>query len=225
MHRHRVKYLAETVQQQQRVIAYVDGFNLYFGLREAKLRSSRWLDIPGVCKSLLRLHQELQFVRYFTARVSHDKGASERQSLYIDALQSRGGVKIDFGQFLRRPVRCPECGVTRFKPEEKKTDVNIAVRMLEDAFEDRFDVAMLISGDSDLVPPVEYIKHRFKNKRVIVAEPPKRQSLQLSECAHASFRIWSSKIRANRLPNPVITTDGVKLWAPEGWLPKGVSDS
>lgn len=31
------------------------------------------------------------------------------------------------------------------------TDVNIAVEMMRDAFQDRFDAALLISADSDLV--------------------------------------------------------------------------
>ena len=31
---------------QQRVITYTDGYNLYHGLREAGLGSSRWLDLP-----------------------------------------------------------------------------------------------------------------------------------------------------------------------------------
>ncbi len=78
-----------------------------------------------------------------------------RQSAFIDALLARGDIEIDFGHFLSKPVTCRSCGSTWQKNEEKKTDVNIAVRLLEVAYDDRFDVAVVISGDSDLVPPIE----------------------------------------------------------------------
>ena len=53
----------------ERVIAYIDGFNLYHGLCDAQLESSRWLDLRGVCESLLKPHQKLVLVRYFTSMV------------------------------------------------------------------------------------------------------------------------------------------------------------
>ena len=203
----------------ERVIAYIDGFNLYYGLRDARLRSSRWLDLRGVCASLLKPHQRLQLVRYFTARVRDDPGASKRQAVFIDALLARGGIEIDFGQFLSSSKTCRACGAVRKKREEKRTDVNIAVRLLDDAYDDRFDTAMVISGDSDLVPPIKSVRRRFPSKRVIVAAPPERWSGQLRQAANAAFRISPLTIRSNRLPDPVLTPDGVELRAPHGWLP------
>ncbi|MFL1587059.1 NYN domain-containing protein, partial [Stutzerimonas stutzeri] len=79
---------------------------------------------------------------------------TSRQNRYIDALTARGGVSIDYGHFLSRPARCRSCGAKWQRNEEKKTDVNIAVRLLEDAFDDLFDVAIIVSGDSDLAPPI-----------------------------------------------------------------------
>ena len=203
----------------ERVIAYIDGFNLYYGLRDARLRSSRWLDLRGVCASLLKPHQRLQLVRYFTARVRDDPAASKRQAVFIDALLARGGIEIDFGHFLSSSKTCRACGDVRKKNEEKKTDVNIAVRLLDDAYDDRFDTAMVISGDSDLVPPIESVRRRFPSKRLIVAAPPERWSGQFGQAANAAFRISRLTIRSNRLPDPVLTPDGVELRAPRGWLP------
>ena len=203
----------------ERVIAYIDGFNLYYGLRDAHLRSSRWLDLRGVCASLLKPRQRLQLVRYFTTRVRDDAAASERQAIFIDALLARGGIEIDFGHFLSNSKTCRSCGVVWKKNEEKRTDVNIAVRLLDDAYDDRFDTAMVISGDSDLVPPIESVRRRFPSKRLIVAAPPARWSGQLSQAANAAFRISPLTIRSNRLPDPVLTPGGVELHAPRGWLP------
>ena len=153
----------------ERLVACIDGFNLYHGLRDARLRSSRWLDLRGMCTSLLKPSQQLELVRYFTARVRRNPAAARRQSMYMDALLACGGIEIDFGHFLSSPTRCRSCGAVRHRQEEKRTDVNIAVRLLEDAYDDRFDTAMVVSGDSDLVPPIESVRHRFPDKRVLVA--------------------------------------------------------
>lgn len=204
----------------ERLIAYIDGFNIYYGLRDARLRTSRWLDLRGVCTSLLKPWQRLELVRYFTTRVRGDPAAARRQSAYIDALLARGGLEIDFGHFLSSNTQCRRCGAVTRKREEKKTDVNIAVRLLEDAYDDRFDVAMVISGDSDLVPPVESVRSRFPDKRVLVAAPPERWSTQLSQAANAALQISPLTIRSNRLPDPVVTPSGTQLRAPNGWLPR-----
>jgi len=203
----------------ERVIAYIDGYNLYFGLREARLQSSRWLDLHAVCTTLLKPRQQLSLVRYFTTSVRNNPDAAKRQAVFIDALRARGDIEIDFGVFLAKSVTCRECHAQWRKNEEKRTDVKIAIRLLTDAYDDRFDMAMLISGDSDLVPAVESVRQRFPRKRVIVAAPPKRWSTDLAQSANASFQIARAVIRSNRLPDPVLTPEGVTLRAPKGWLP------
>ena len=204
---------------QQRVITYIDGYNLYHGLREAGLGSSRWLDLPKLGRSLLKPGQQLALTRYFTTRVKGDPAKARRQAPYVDALRTRGGIKIDFGHFLSKRVTCRNCGHSWTKSEEKKTDVNIAVRMLEDVYDDRFDTAIVISGDSDLASPVETIRRRFSHKRVLVAFPPKRYSHELCRVADATFRIFDRNIRASHLPATVITHGKATLTAPQGWLP------
>lgn len=203
----------------ERVIAYIDGYNLYFGLLDARLQTSRWLDLRAVCTALLKPRQRLDLVRYFTTSVRNDPTAAKRQAMFIDALRARGGIEVDFGLFRSKPVTCRNCNTQWTKHEEKRTDVNIAVRLLNDAHDDRFDMAMVISGDSDLVPIVESIRDRFPCKRVIVASPPKRWSTDLAQSANAAFQVSRAAIRSNRLPDPVVTPEGVRLRAPRGWLP------
>ena len=204
---------------QQRVITYIDGYNLYHGLLEAGLRSSRWLDLPKLGTSLLKPGQQLALTRYFTTRVKGDPAKARRQASYIDALTTRRGIEIDFGHFLSKRITCHSCGHSWTKSEEKKTDVNIAVRMLEDAYDDHFDTAIIISGDSDLAPPVETIRRRYPHKRVLVAFPPKRYSHELRRVADVTFRIFNRNIRTSHLPATVTTNGGTTLTAPQGWLP------
>jgi uncharacterized LabA/DUF88 family protein len=52
------------------------------------------------------------------------------------------------------------------------TDVNIAVHLLEDAYDNVFDTALLVSADSDLAAPVEAVRRRFGTKRIVVVAPP-----------------------------------------------------
>lgn len=206
---------------KDRVVAYIDGYNLYYGLRQADLRTSRWLDLRALCGSILQPDQHLVQVRYFTTRVRNDPDSSARQSLYIDALTARSGITIDFGHFLSKEVVCRNCGNVHVKNEEKKTDVNIAVRMLDDAYDDRFDVATLISGDSDLAPPIQSVRSRFPTKRVVVAFPPRRNSAELRRTANSWFQVSEASVRSSRLPNPVVGPGGIQIRAPRGWLPSG----
>lgn len=70
--------MREIVQKKERVIAYVDGFNLYFGIRKAGFDNCRWLNIKKLVSSLLKPHQILVDVRYFTSRVSNNPDKQKR---------------------------------------------------------------------------------------------------------------------------------------------------
>jgi len=97
------------------------------------------------------------------------------------------------------------------------TDVNIAVRLLTDAMDDAFDTAMIVSADSDLVPPVEAVRKRFPSKRIIIARPPKRQSVRLESAANASFTIGRKKLHDSQLPDTITKPDGFVLSRPASW--------
>jgi hypothetical protein len=74
-----------------RVITYIDGFNLYFGLRSKGWRRHYWLDLHQLSLALLKPGQQLEAVHYFTARIranGHNVDDMRRQSLYIEALQT-----------------------------------------------------------------------------------------------------------------------------------------
>ena len=147
-----------------RVVAYVDGFNLYFGLKSKGWRRYYWLDVPALVENLLRSDQQLVETKYFTSRVSAsaiDRDKPKRQNTYLEALLTRPKLSTFFGHYLQQPVTCHRCGATWQKYAEKMTDVNIATELLTDAFQDRFDVAMLVSGDSDLTAPIRTVRRSF----------------------------------------------------------------
>jgi uncharacterized LabA/DUF88 family protein len=149
-----------------RVAAYVDGFNLYFGLKAKHGRKYLWLDLQALAASLLRPGQALEQVTYFTARVRNDPDGEQRQSNYLDALVYHSPlVTIINGHFQEKHRQCWQCGSAWTVYEEKETDVSIAVALLEDAVQDRYDTALLISADSDLCPAIRAMKRLRPEKR------------------------------------------------------------
>ncbi|MEN6451829.1 MAG: NYN domain-containing protein, partial [Thermoguttaceae bacterium] len=176
----------------ERVVAYVDGFNLYFGLKSKGWRRYYWLDIPGLIGRLLLPDQRLIETKYFTSRVSAsatDRDKPKRQNAFLEALQTRPDLLIYFGHYLQQSCTCTRCGATWRKYAEKMTDVNIATELLTDAFQNRFDTALLVSGDSDLTAPIHAVRKFFPEKRVVVAFPPDRRSVELANAASTSFHI------------------------------------
>jgi uncharacterized LabA/DUF88 family protein len=163
----------------QRVISYIDGFNLYFGLKSSGWDRYLWLNVRALSQNLLKRHQSLVRTKYFTSRVKTPLAKAQRQSDYLDALQTLPDFSVHFGKYQLNTQTCRQCGYRHDAPSEKMTDVNIAVELLEDAFLETFDTALLISADSDLVAPVEAVRKHFPNKRVVVACPPNRFSQHL----------------------------------------------
>jgi uncharacterized LabA/DUF88 family protein len=203
-----------------RVITYIDGFNLYFGLRSKGWRRYYWLNVHQLSLALLKPGQQLDAVHYFTARIranGRNLDDMRRQSLYLEALQTLPDTTLHFGHFLDKPRECRQCGAQWMDYEEKMTDVNIAVQILADAFDDRFDTALIISADSDLTTPVSKVRQRFPGKRVVIAEPPGRHSTALCNNASGYFTIGEAKLRASQFPDQVQRTDGFVLLRPTRW--------
>lgn len=151
---------ANHVQKKERVVVYIDGFNLYFGIIDAGYEKYKQLNLKSLSCNLLRPDQELCAIKYFTSRVGNNPDKQKRQSTYIEALDSVD-IKIYYGNYQRDKVECRRCGNIWPVYHEKMTDVNIATQIIFDAYQDKYDMAMLISGDSDLVPPIRAVHEWF----------------------------------------------------------------
>jgi len=201
-----------------RVAAYVDGFNLYFGLKAKYQRRYLWLDLQALASSLLLPGQTLEHVTYFTARVRNDPDGEHRQSTYLDALVEHSPlVTLVDGRFQEKYRQCRNCRATWTAYEEKETDVNIAATLITDAVQDRYDTALLISADSDLCPAIRAMKQLRPEKRIIVAFPPKRHSADLKRAVDGYVSIGDDKVRLAQLPSAVLTRAGVTLTRPKHW--------
>jgi len=212
-----------------RVMAYIDGFNLYYGLKDKGWRKYYWLNLDLLVRNLLKDYQNLIQTKYFTARISagDDKTSPmlrqkleakrRRQAIFLEALSTLPCFHIYEGHFLANPISCFKCGNVWTKPEEKMTDVCIATELIMDAFSDKFDTALIISGDSDLVPPIQAVLNKFRNKRIVVAFPPLRVSERLKKEASAYFVIGRGKISKSMFTDEVRKPDGYVLKRPIEW--------
>ena len=194
-----------------RTIVYVDGFNFYYGA----LKNSpycKWINPVKLCEQILDKNHKYMGLKYFSAVVSdtpNDPLKSRRQQIYFRALKTIPNTKIILGHFVRHKVWMDlvnpiinEIETTRVKViryEEKGSDVNIATEILADAYEDRYDVAVLISNDSDLTAPLAYVKRKLK-KKVLVLNPHKKSSIQLSRVATFSKNILENHLKMALFP-------------------------
>ena len=80
--------------EKERVQVYVDGFNLYFGMLEAGFNNCNWLNLKKLSINLLKPHQELAGVKYFTSRVSNNPDKQKRQVTYLEALDARIFIRV-----------------------------------------------------------------------------------------------------------------------------------
>lgn len=156
-----------------RTIVCVDGFNLYHRLLKHD-RSLRWLNIEALIRRMLFDNDELVAIKYYTAPVSKaiDEDAPRKQETYLNALRSTPIVSTYFGSFLASEKWAGLIHPPRFKPElseelqpphpsvvrirkfeEKGSDVNLGVHLVEDAYLNNFDLAIIVSNDTGL-PPV-----------------------------------------------------------------------
>lgn len=202
-------------QKKQRVMAYVDGFNLYFGMIESVL-DTKWLDIRKLVQSRLQGNQELVGIKYFTSNITNDPPKEARQRTYIDALETTD-ILIIRGKYESKEVNCTGCGKVWFRSNEKKTDVNIATALIFDALKDKFDVAILISGDSDLVPAINMVHDEFPPKIVTVFFPPNRHNTSVASAATGSMILGKPLLKKCQFDEEVIKSDGFILRKPSTW--------
>jgi uncharacterized LabA/DUF88 family protein len=203
-----------------RVMVYIDGFNLYFGLKSKGWKRYYWLNLQQMALNLLKPGQTLAGVKYFTARITpspRDPDQFRRQGVFLEAVETLPKTCIFYGHFLPKHQKCLNCGATWTSHEEKMTDVHIAVELLRDGYEDLFDTALLISGDSDLAPPISTVLNQFPSKRIVVIYPPDRHSAKLNSVASASMTLGRGVLQDSQFPDEVTKSNGFILRRPISW--------
>ena len=206
-----------------KVYVYVDGFNLYY--RGLKGTPHRWLNLVELAKSLLDPADTVELVRYFTARVgarAGDPDAPRRQQIYFSALQTLPNVIFHYGRFLaktkRRPlVSDPSRFVEVHDTEEKGSDVNLAIHLLNDGWRDKYEVALVMSQDTDLVEPLRMVSRDLRKKVGLIWLDGGRPNKYLAAASSFVRHVRSADFAAAQFPDPVIRADGAHISKPSTW--------
>jgi uncharacterized LabA/DUF88 family protein len=207
-----------------KTIVYIDGFNLYYGaLRRTPYK---WLDVMALCKFLLPNNQIVR-IKYFTALVKprpNDPDQPNRQQIYLRALRTIPGLEIIYGHFLEHVIKMPladsapgEPKYTRvIKTEEKGSDVNIASHLVNDGHKKRYEVAILLSNDSDLVEPVKIVRNELMYPVGVLNPIPDKPSHDLRKYASFVKPIRKGVLSASQFP-PVLTDATGTFHKPSSW--------
>ena len=202
---------------------YIDGFNLYFGA--VKGTPYKWLDLAGMCRLMLPRNQ-IHKIKYFTALVNarpNDPDQPVRQQTYLRALKTIPDLSIILGHFLTNECSMLLASSTPSNPqyarviktEEKGSDVNLATHLLNDGYKQDYEVAVVITNDSDLLEPIRIVRHEL-GLPVGILNPHKRPSRVLLH--HASFikQIRKGVLAASQF-SPTLTDNVGTFRKPSAW--------
>ena len=203
-------------------IVYIDGFNLYYGA--VRGTPHKWLNIEKYF-SLLRPDDDIQQIHYFTAPIVGP--TRPNQDVYLRAMATLPLVDVVLGKFKKKRLvcgvkACAHIGDRLFDAlEEKRTDVNIGIYMLDDAYQNRCDTLILVSGDSDLVPALNMIKTRFPNKTLIVYVPTRNPirgaAVELRSAADKDRNLPLNLLALSQFPNRLPDGAGGFITKPAAW--------
>jgi len=199
-----------------RIIGYIDGYNLYIGLRDRNWRQFYWLDPHKLIESLAPRQGIVTSAKYFTARVKGPDDKRGRQTAFLDAINAISQSEVILGKFYSKPRRCRACNASWITYEEKMTDSAIASHLVADAFRDQFDTAYLIGGDTDIVPAIKMVRQWLPHKRLHVWFPPARTNNEVAAHCHDSGQINGDHFKRSQMPE-LVECNGVLIQRPSRW--------
>jgi len=225
---------------------YIDGFNFYY-LRTKKQPQYKWLNMKALADLIVPDGTTVSKVNYYTAHVSGklDADAPRRQQLLFSAMATVPEIEIIKGRFfyeekwagLVQPPRAkpdsyvwnepsPEVVWVK-KAEEKGSDVNLGVHLVRDGFTDAYDVAYVLTNDTDLVEPIRIVQEEIKKPVVIVAPCrffmkgknkvplPSRSLFNVSSSTHY---IDDAELEKSQFPRSVLREGKKPIIRPDQWV-------
>jgi uncharacterized LabA/DUF88 family protein len=207
----------ENEQNKQRVIVYVDGFNLYYGLKTPRWKRYYWLNIVKLFELFMRPNQELVAVKYFSARPA-DAGKSKRQDAFFQANRENPKFCLILGKYLKKEVECFKCHNIIHTYEEKETDVRIATQIVADAYQKNCEIAIVVSADSDMIPAIELAKEA--KQKVFIYFPPNQFSSNLASMGNGTpilLQRYEARFKQAVFSDIVTLGNGFNLAIPADW--------
>jgi uncharacterized LabA/DUF88 family protein len=142
-----------------RISLYIDGANFFGGLRTINKHYSDYkFDFDRFIRNIVG-RGDLVSIYYYNASLKQQINPqifAKQQSLF-KRLRKIKKCKVVLCKRQRRQNQDGDHYYTI-----KGDDIHLAIDMLRDAYEDKYDTAVLISGDGDFAPLVKYVKQKGK---------------------------------------------------------------
>ncbi|HEX6036952.1 NYN domain-containing protein [Longimicrobium sp.] len=160
---------------------FVDGTNFLLARRDGGYFFR--LDLNLLATRLARGYH-FGKLRYYTSPHPDVRSATYHgQQRFFEELRRSRRIELVLGRHEKRRDRDG-----RPYHVEKETDVNLAVDMVVGAYEERFDVAMLVAGDTDYVRAIQAVQAR--GKRVVWCYLPAQAHItRLAELADDRYAL------------------------------------
>ena len=225
-----------------RSIFYVDGFNFYHS-RLKRNRQYRWLNMSALADNISDKSHCVERINYYTAYVSGrvDPGAVTKQQAYLKALKEDSRLQVHAGKFtitdrwvkLVHPAEARPRGYTwstpfpdfvlASVPQEKGSDVKLGSHLIRDAVMDLFDVAYVITNDTDLIEPIRIVTEEI-GKSVIIVPPILPKSPRnpvppqgIRDVSSDYKYIQDNDLASAQFPAALTLASGRQLHKPAGW--------
>lgn len=222
--------------EKTKVSVFVDGYNLYHAVDNLKKPYLKWVNIKSLSEEFAKKENgnEIIRIKFFTAPPIHKSAETQqRYNCFIKAQQSFD-IEIIEGKFKRKLQTYKDSkgkSFTRTSHEEKESDVNIALAVLEDAFEKISDKILVITNDSDIAPAIRLARTKNSKLKINVITPPliktKRANYDLIDACgdinknkrgQVFFKtrmIKEEHLEKNLLPEVIIIDDNKKITMPK----------
>ena len=208
-----------------RAALYIDGFNLYHPIRRMGdgFNHLKWASLWALGENLAApRRQQLVKVVFCTAVPSVRQNAEKRdRHIRFNEAQRAHGVTVLEGHYVPEPIELNGIPTGEKKWTEKQTDINLALELIMDGLDDVYDVALLLSADTDQVATARVFAERLKprGKVLVGVAPPDRDT----PIGYSTFKVPSVKLKQYDIERCVmpqeIMHDGKMIRRPVEYAP------
>jgi uncharacterized LabA/DUF88 family protein len=202
---------------QKKVIVFIDGFNLYHAINAHRnYHKYKWLNLNKLANLYITKNEKIVEILYFTALATWNQSKVKKHKLFIKANELIG-IRTIYGEFKKRDKYCNLCHKKYQTFEEKQTDVNIAIQLFKLSIENKYDKAIIISGDSDLLPSIGAVRKTFPTKQIGVIIPIGRRAEALKQACDFYMKMKEKHLSTSRFEQRININQNEYLECPPEW--------
>lgn len=172
---------------------FIDGQNLFFGCKGFNKEFK--YDIDKFVEVLSNLESDCELVEVFyyssikppDPQIEDDEKRFQKQQKFYERLKYKYRTYIKKTKL--KEAKCKICGKTFLEPKEKGIDVAVATDFLLYGLVGEYDIAIIVSGDSDLAPVIKKLRDRKPSLRIYIAQFKNMVGVELKQACHKFYEL------------------------------------